>query len=918
MAEDVTLAPLATLQNSSIISTINANNTLIENAFVDCLSLTGNQPNAMQSDLDMNGKQIINLPAPATLNSPIRLVDYTTANLITSASGSIIFDTLAQFKALTVIPSFAQYITVNAVTGTYPAATGLESTPLTYRRVSTTTGLYGEITVAGQLFAPIYSTNPVNIGEFGIIADASYIEAATYITATADGTSTLTTASTTGLVVGMNITNLSWHSFGVNAIPVNTTVVSFIPNTSITVSNNVIAGSNLSLIAWSETLTGTDNYQAFQAALDFAMQNRCSDVRVPLGKYLISDTLNMGWGDSFYEVHLIGVNRAAFAGSLPGPSLYFTKVDRPAISVQGARSSSIQGIALIGRNRVFAQYAQWFSNNLSSDALDWLDPRFIPNGNNPGGLQTHSPYAGITQDAYSGTQPIDHYPDKSFPTWTGLSTQYNKVLSSDVLIQDCDIEGFAVQITSGLNTNNQGDFLKMYRLILSAGAYGVSINNTQSRNVEFRNASYSAFHTLFSGTNLGLGTGEIVGPIDNISGGGSYQFFDFSNMGFSGPLLINNLYCENQIRIGNFVGNSAFSCNVILRGGNINLGNTQSLIPDSYITSGSFGYIILENVDINGGLRIGNLIKGGGRLEVRGGTWEAATASPANSSLQNAINYCGSILVGDCRFNASNVRALDISDLKCTYYSAPSGSIGSNQHHHTIRFENSNGTLTRAPMTQCATKYIDQNKRQWSMTVTPENTFNSTFTSAGFNISNDSLTFGYLQAFQEHADSMYHMAAGDIIFHLASWTIFVITNVGALSGGNYPITAQQQNNLQLNGDNTFKVQLNTNTTLTGNSVLIKTGARIPSTLNYATFTSGSGNLTNISTNGTSSSMANQVINGDSFFGLTQGSINVPYRQWPVAPISTISAVTDGSPGTATLSKNALVSGVFPLFPYELY
>jgi hypothetical protein len=76
MAENVTLAPIATLQNSSIIATVNANNDLIEEAFADCLSIAGNQPNAMQSNLDMNGQQIINLPAPSTLDSPLRLVDF--------------------------------------------------------------------------------------------------------------------------------------------------------------------------------------------------------------------------------------------------------------------------------------------------------------------------------------------------------------------------------------------------------------------------------------------------------------------------------------------------------------------------------------------------------------------------------------------------------------------------------------------------------------------------------------------------------------------------------------------------------------------------------------------------------------------------------------------------------------------------
>lgn len=84
MAENVVLAPLSTLQNSSIIATVNANNTLITNAFADCVSLTGVSPNAMQSNLDMNNFQILNLPAPSTVNSPARLVDVANATFTLS------------------------------------------------------------------------------------------------------------------------------------------------------------------------------------------------------------------------------------------------------------------------------------------------------------------------------------------------------------------------------------------------------------------------------------------------------------------------------------------------------------------------------------------------------------------------------------------------------------------------------------------------------------------------------------------------------------------------------------------------------------------------------------------------------------------------------------------------------------------
>ncbi len=76
MAENVTLAPISSFTNDvSATAATNSNYTLIEDAFEDCLSLSGTIPNAMQANLDMNNKQIVNLPAPATVNSPARLID---------------------------------------------------------------------------------------------------------------------------------------------------------------------------------------------------------------------------------------------------------------------------------------------------------------------------------------------------------------------------------------------------------------------------------------------------------------------------------------------------------------------------------------------------------------------------------------------------------------------------------------------------------------------------------------------------------------------------------------------------------------------------------------------------------------------------------------------------------------------------
>src|SRR5688572_16879884 len=72
----LTLSDLSSLANqTSAISTINANNALIEEALENTLSRDGTIPNEMEANLDMNNNRILNLPAPVADQEPLRLID---------------------------------------------------------------------------------------------------------------------------------------------------------------------------------------------------------------------------------------------------------------------------------------------------------------------------------------------------------------------------------------------------------------------------------------------------------------------------------------------------------------------------------------------------------------------------------------------------------------------------------------------------------------------------------------------------------------------------------------------------------------------------------------------------------------------------------------------------------------------------
>lgn len=78
MTDKITLANVTTFANdSTAVALINNNNAAITAAMDNTLSLNGLAPNLMQSNLDMNNNQILNLPSPATVDSPARLIDVT-------------------------------------------------------------------------------------------------------------------------------------------------------------------------------------------------------------------------------------------------------------------------------------------------------------------------------------------------------------------------------------------------------------------------------------------------------------------------------------------------------------------------------------------------------------------------------------------------------------------------------------------------------------------------------------------------------------------------------------------------------------------------------------------------------------------------------------------------------------------------
>lgn len=109
MAVPISLTNLVNLQNeTTAVSAINGNNAAITAALQTVLSLDGDTPNQMESPLDMNSNQIINLPSPSTPLSPVRLVDISSTLTPTPAilSGNNVYTGNNTFSGKTTFGGF--------------------------------------------------------------------------------------------------------------------------------------------------------------------------------------------------------------------------------------------------------------------------------------------------------------------------------------------------------------------------------------------------------------------------------------------------------------------------------------------------------------------------------------------------------------------------------------------------------------------------------------------------------------------------------------------------------------------------------------------------------------------------------------------------------------------------------------------
>lgn len=173
----LTLSDPANLTNeSTFITTIAANNALIEAAMEKTLSRDGTSPNQMTSSLDMNSQRIINLPAPVGDNDAARYVDVGDAPVQAAAAAAS-----ATAAAASEIASAASASAASASATAASGSASAASTSASAASTSATTSAANASVVVGNEYAFDTSTTMADPGTGDLRLNNATVASATAI-----------------------------------------------------------------------------------------------------------------------------------------------------------------------------------------------------------------------------------------------------------------------------------------------------------------------------------------------------------------------------------------------------------------------------------------------------------------------------------------------------------------------------------------------------------------------------------------------------------------------------------------------------------------------------------------------------------------------------------------------------------------
>jgi hypothetical protein len=422
-----------------------------------------------------------------------------------------------------------------------------------------------------------------------------------------------------------------------------------------------------------------DDTAAIQAAINAAIYNNDATqvtgakqiVYIPAGRYLTSDTIHLGYGTAFNSIVVEGDGygyRGSQTSIFNGTSIIVNFSDRPAFNFQGARGSVLRGVGIDG---LLVDYID--ANDMGSNTPPLVDDTVAANWNDPALAATqdsrYCPYAAITVDAYSGVRPAVSYPNVTYPAFLGAVAQYGKNFSSDVLIEDVYVQGFTVAVANQpCDADGNGDFTLLRRCYFEKCKWGVSVGNTQSRNVRLEAVKISRMYAALTNNKHGKQLGTFQGEIADMSVFGAINLFEFGGF-YAAPITFTNLYAESIWRIGTQTASSANELAFVFNTCSFLFTNqiNERGIPATVLgTAGNVGSFVFNGCYFSGYPSVVSFNYFG--LSFVGGT-HFRNESPVELYEKFAHNAtCGGLVT-------SQLRNLEVSDLRSTFYNLDTGAV---------------------------------------------------------------------------------------------------------------------------------------------------------------------------------------------------------------------------------------------------
>lgn len=273
-----------------------------------------------------------------------------------------------------------------------------------------------------------------------------------------------------------------------------------------------------------------DDTEAIQSAVDYAITGKLARVFFPQGKYRITDTVKVGYGDNTR----ISVSLEGLPSFLGHAEIIADFTDRPAINIQGGVGVRVKGLRVTGKNIAPEKVAKNIvtANTIATSVNGWISPGCSN--------KQHSPYAGIAVDAYSGKPPGDAYPNDP----------YNRVHSSAIVIEDVTIMHFVVGVAVKPSDNdNNAENIKIQDSIIMYNTFAVSVGGAQQRNVALENVGIAGSYVAITTFRHGRQKGQFP-LVYNSTFGLSFRLFEAR--GDLGVVNIDKVDAESFAEIGIF------------------------------------------------------------------------------------------------------------------------------------------------------------------------------------------------------------------------------------------------------------------------------------------------------------------------------------------------------------------------------